>query len=159
MPLFMFGGAPTPLWITPKFSIPISENRFNVGVGALMGTVTGVSKSGFGIAYGIGTIGSRDRNVSLGVGYGYAGGQWGNTPTITLSSMIRMSSKTYFLTENYFIPIGNNYYFMGSAGVRVIMGHVGMDFGFVVPKSSGNSFVAIPWLGVTVPFGKIPIRK
>lgn len=42
VPLFLFAGAPTPVWITPKFSVPIKENQLNVGGGALIGTVVGV---------------------------------------------------------------------------------------------------------------------
>jgi hypothetical protein len=36
VPLFFFGG-PTPLWFTPKISIPIKKDKFNIGAGALTG--------------------------------------------------------------------------------------------------------------------------
>ena len=76
VPLFLFAGSPTPVWITPKFSIPVSKDKFNLGGGALLGTVLGEQEAGFGILYGISTLGSKDKNVSLGLGYGYAGGSW-----------------------------------------------------------------------------------
>src|SRR6188474_1353815 len=43
VPAFLFAGAPTPVWITPKFSIPVVKDKLNVGVGGLMGTVIGES--------------------------------------------------------------------------------------------------------------------
>ena len=70
VPLFLFAGSPTPVWITPKFSIPVAKDKFNLGAGALMGTVLGEEETGFGILYGISTLGSKDKNVSLGLGYG-----------------------------------------------------------------------------------------
>ena len=49
IPLFLFGGAPTPVWLTTKFSIPVVENKFNVGAGALVGTILGEEHTSFGI--------------------------------------------------------------------------------------------------------------
>ena len=68
VPLFLFAGAATPIWLTPKFSIPVTENKFNVGLGGLFGTVAGVDGTGFGLVYSHFTLGNRDRNVSLGLG-------------------------------------------------------------------------------------------
>jgi len=49
IPLFLFGGGPTPAWLTAKFSVPVVENKLNLGAGALAGTVIGLEKTGFGI--------------------------------------------------------------------------------------------------------------
>ena len=87
IPLFLFAGSPTPAWITAKVSIPVVKDQFNLGAGILAGNALGASNSGFGIFYGIATAGSRDRNISLGIGYGFAGGAisthdqlWRNVP-------------------------------------------------------------------------------
>jgi len=48
-------------------SIPVSKEKFNLGGGALLGTVLGAEETGFGILYGISTLGSKDKNVSLGL--------------------------------------------------------------------------------------------
>ena len=69
IPLFFFGGAPTPIWMTAKFSVPLKQDKINLGAGILSGTVLGEEETGFGIAYGILTFGSRDKNASLGLGY------------------------------------------------------------------------------------------
>lgn len=154
VPLFLFAGEPTPVWLTPKFSIPIKKDAFNMGAGALIGTVIGESEASFGIAYGTATVGSRDKNLSLGVGYGFAGGEFANAPTITLSGMLRTGQRGYLLTENYFMSGGGGddviLFFVG--GRRLIQ-NAGIDFGLMIPSFSEGSFVAIPWLGLTIPFG------
>jgi hypothetical protein len=155
VPLFLFAGAPTPVWITPKFSIPIAADKFNLGAGALMGTVLGEEESGFGIAYGVSTFGSRDKNVSVGLGYGYAGGDWATSPTISLSAMIRTGERGYFITENYYIGSGGDNLVLLSLGGRRIVKRVGIDFALVMPVDAGD-FFAFPILGLTVPFGNVP---
>lgn len=153
MPLFLFGGAPTPAWITAKFSVPIVENKFNLGAGALMGTVIGESNTGFGILYGITTFGSKDKNLNIGLGWGFAGGKMASNPTVNISGMIRTGAKGYFITENYFIGTTDNFVVLMSLGGRRIIKNTGLDFGAFIPLGPDvEEFVAIPWLGLTIPF-------
>jgi len=154
VPLFFFGGASTPVWITPKFSIPVVKDKFNLGVGALAGTVLGEG-SGFGIVYGLGTVGNRNNNLTLGLGYGYATGDWAKKPMITLSGMARVGPRGYLLTENYYISTVDATLLLISAGGRTVTKKAGIDYGLFFPISSDlGTFIAIPWLGITLPFGK-----
>lgn len=155
IPLFLFGGGSTPVWITPKFSIPVKKDKFNLGAGALFATVLGEGIN-LGIPYATATFGPRDKNLSVGVGYGYADGEWANSPTFSFSALIRTGQKGYFLTENYFISTGDEYIMLLMFGGRRILGRkAGLDFGLVLPLSPNlDTFVAIPWLGITIPFGK-----
>lgn len=153
VPLFLFAGGPTPVWITPKFSIPISKERFNLGGGALIGTVLGENKNGFGIAYGIVTFGDQDKNLSAGLGYGYAGGEWNNAPVVNISAMIRTGPRGYFLTENYFFSNSNERVVVISAGGRYLIKKASIDYGLVLPFfKEQDRFFAIPWLGIVFPF-------
>ncbi len=155
VPLFLFAGSPTPVWITPKFSIPVAKDKFNLGAGALMGTVLGEEETGFGILYGISTLGSKDKNISLGLGYGYAGGSWAKAPMINLNTMIRFGPKGYFISENYFIQTEGTTALIFTLGGRHIIQNAGLDYGLVIPIISDmDSFIALPWLGITIPFGK-----
>ena len=161
VPFFLFGG-PTPIWLVPKVSIPIKKDKINVGVGALIGTVLDTesdsydesSSTGFGLAYGQATFGSRDRNISLGLGYGYADGGWANYPTLTLSALIRTGRRGYFITENYLITTGYESIGLISLGGRRIIKTIGIDFGLVIPTGLSTDFVAVPFLGLTIPFGQ-----
>ena len=154
IPLFFFAGGPTPVWFTPKVSIPVKKDNFCLGAGALIGTVIGEEETGFGILYGIGTIGSKDNNMSFGLGYGYAGGQWAKSPMINLNFMFRTGARGYFISENYFIQAGDETAVIISAGGRQIIKSAGLDYGLIIPLfSEMESFVALPWLGITIPFG------
>lgn len=155
VPLFLFAGAPTPVWITPKFSIPVSKDKFNLGGGALIGTILGGDGGGFGIVYGVATAGSKDNNVSLGLGYGYAGDDWAKSPMINLNFMLRTGARGYLISENYYISTVDESVVLLSFGGRQIIKKAGLDYGLVIPLFGDmESFAAIPWLGLTIPFGK-----
>ncbi len=153
IPLFLFGGVPTPVWITPKASIPIKKEKVNLGVGGLFATVIG-EETGFGIAYGTSTFGSKDRNFTTGIGYGYADGDWAVSPTIMLGGIYRVGKKGYFVTENYIIGTGDSPFVLLSAGGRFEGKNLAIDYGGILPIGSEiDVFVAIPWLSLTFPFG------
>lgn len=153
VPLFLFSSPYSPAWITAKFSLPIEENKFNLGAGALMGTVLGESNTGFGILYGIATIGSKDKNLNIGLGWGYADGRIAGNPTVNISGMIRTGAKGYLITENYFIGTPDEFAVMMMIGGRRIIKRTGLDFGLILPLGPDmESRVAIPWLGWTIPF-------
>ena len=155
VPLFLFAGASTPVWITPKITFPMNKDNFNLGIGALAATVIGEKNTNFGIAYGVATFGNRDKNFNIGLGYGYAGDDWANSPTITLSGMVRTGKKGYFITENYFLDTGDGTLMLLSAGGRTVWRKLSLDYGGFIPISSEiNTFIVIPWLGLVVPFGQ-----
>lgn len=154
-PGFLFGGASTPMWIGPKFSIPVSKDKFNIGVGGLLGTSSINEKgSGFGLLYGMTTFGSRDTNFTIGLGYGYSDGKMNSSPMINFSAIVRVSARGYFLTENYYLGSDSKAILI-SLGGRRIVNRTGIDFGLFIPIASGmTSLVAIPWLGLTAPLHK-----
>jgi len=153
LPVFLFGGGATPVWITPKLSIPVVKDKFNLGAGALLGTVLGESGTGFGLLYGLTTAGSRDMNISLGVGYGVSGSGWAKSPLISLSALARTGARGYLITENYYINLDGETLVLLSAGFRWVIKKAGLDFGLIIPVEQDISFFAIPWLGITIPFG------
>ena len=154
VPLFLFAGAPTPVFVTPKFSFPIVEDKINAGVGVLGGAIIGDDATTFGITYATTTFGNRNKNVNIGFGWAFADGEWADQPTLSLAAMLRVSEKFYLLTENYFIGTGNdeNIYIL-SLGGRVLKQTWGLDFGLVLPVSQDffDSIIAVPWLGFTIP--------
>lgn len=154
LPLFLFAGAPTPVFITPKLTVPVVKEKVNLGAGMLLGYVLGETAS-FGIAHGAATFGNRDNNLTLGAGWAFVDWDWAENPTISLSGMVRVSRKTYLLTENYYIGISE-----GEAVVLIALGgrsvqrRLAIDYGLVIPLVPDmDTFFAIPWLGIAVPFG------
>ena len=160
IPTFLFAGAATPAWITLRYSTPIVKDKLNIGAGALLGTVIGEQNTGFGILYGVTTFGTKDKNLNIGLGWCFAVGEMAKNPTINISGMIRTGPKGYFLTENYFIGTTDNFVVLTSIGGRRIIKNIGLDFGLWIPLGADiDSFVAVPWLGFTIPFGtKTPVQ-
>ncbi len=154
IPLFLFAGTPTPAYITAKVSIPVVKDKFNLGAGVLAGAALGASESGFGIFYGIATVGSKDANLSLGLGYGFVSGSISKAPMINVNGMVRIGPRGYLLTENYIFSDANSTTVMLSFGGRTIIKGAGLDYGLLFPVAEGFGFFAVPWLGITIPFGK-----
>lgn len=153
IPLVLLGGDLNPVWLVPKVSIPVVKDKFQFGAGAFIGSLLQGDQSGFGIVYGTGTLGSRARNVTLGLGYGYADGEWAKNPAVSLSAMIQTGPKGYFITENYYLSSGSTSVGLISLGGRRIIRRIGLDFGGIIPVSNElEQFVVIPWLGITIPF-------
>lgn len=149
---FIVGG---PVWITPKFSIPIRKDRVSIGVGGLFVTKTGEDHSRGAILYGLTTFGSRSKNLTLGLGWGYSDGKLANKPTISISGLIQTSAYGYFIFESYYITTGSSSTVLLSLGGRRIVKRTGLDLGLFIPiQESTKTFVGIPWVGVTVPLHK-----
>jgi hypothetical protein len=155
IPTFLFGSSSMPIWITPKVSIPLKKDVWNIGAGAFLGTVFGdPSTSVAGLVYGVSTFGSRDKNITFGGGYGFAGDQWGNKPILSLAGTIRTGKKHYLMTENYFFLGDNSTVALLFLGGRIVNPHLAVDYGLIIPAGPEvNLFIGIPWLSITVPFG------
>ncbi|MBN1789390.1 MAG: hypothetical protein JW830_02760 [Bacteroidales bacterium] len=155
LPLFLFAGASTPIFFVPKISLPVVRDKFSVGTGAFLGTILGEETGWFGLLYGTSTFGSRDRNISLGMAYGFSQDQWMQRPLWNISSMIRTGPKGYLITENYIISGSDATVVIVSLGGRTMIRSVGLDYSLWLPFSGEmDSFVAIPFLGITVPIGR-----
>lgn len=160
VPTFLFAlgeeDVVVPLWITPKVSIPVKEDKVNIGLGALYLTLIGEDVGGVGILYGVSTFGPKNKNLSLGLGWGYATeGGIAKRPTLSISYIHRGKPKWAFLTENYFISAGNEAALILSGGARHIGKKLSIDFGgltFLAVTEGQDTFPIIPWLSIAVPF-------
>jgi len=154
VPVFLFGVSAVPLWLLPKISVATPAENLHVAAGAVLGGVIGADDGGgAGIVYGLTTYGTRDNNVSVGVGFGYAGADWSSTPAVSISGMARISRTLYLISENYFVP-GIPESGVGSVALRWGPENFAVDFGLVRPLDVGTDFIGVPWLGVSIPFGR-----
>jgi hypothetical protein len=161
IPIFLFalgsGEGTTPVWFTPKISIPVKKDKLNMGVGALFLTVLGETEDvgGFGILYGVSTFGPKDKNLTVGLGWGYAMKEGiADRPTVSISYIHRSKPKWAFLTENYFISAGDETALILSGGARYISKKITIDFGgvtFIMLSEKQDVFPVIPWLSIAVP--------
>ncbi len=151
-PVFLLGAEVVPVWLVPKFSLPLAKEKINLGTGAFLGSVIGENTGIFGLLYGTATFGSRDKNMSIGMAYGFGDGEWMTKPVINLSTMIRMGPKSYFISENYLLPFGNQQTGIISLGGRSMIRKIGVDYSLWIPVGADiGSFIALPFLGITVP--------
>jgi hypothetical protein len=155
LPFFLFDGAPTPVFLVPKFSVPVVKDKFNLGAGAFLGTVLGEETGVFGLLYGTSTVGSRDRNLSFGLAYGFAGDQLMHRPILNVSGMIRVGPRGYLVSENYIFTGGGETFVLVSFGGRTIFRNVGLDYSLWIPfLGDVDRLIAVPFLGITLPIGK-----
>jgi len=153
VPLFLFAGSSSPIWLTPKVSVPIKRDQVNLGIGGLFATVLGEKSGSFGQVYGQLTLGPRDRNINFGLGYGYAGSDWANTPLVSVSGIYRTGKKFALMTENYVFDTGDRNAVLLSFGGRFIGKKISVDAGLFFPTDTDGEFIGVPWLGLSVPFG------
>lgn len=153
IPTFLFGVSATPFWIMPKLSIPVASDMLHFSAGALIGGVLGEDGGSAGLLYGTSTVGNTDKNLSLGLGYAYGGGEISSTPLVNISGMYRTGKSIYLVSENYFAP-GTGANGLVSFGVRWAPENFAVDFALLRPLEELGSFVGIPWLGLTIPFGR-----
>jgi len=139
-------------FLSPKFGIKQSE-RLNIAAGAFVGVAPffeNATGNSFGIAYGVATWGGTDGNVTLGAGYGFAGGKMADSPMAVLGFTRRVSRGWSFVSENWLFPNTNRP--LVSYGFRSIGDRVAWDLGFVTVLGEDALVPGVPWLGLTWKF-------
>ncbi len=142
----------TPLiMITPKFSIPISDN-FHVGAGYMFIGMVGTNgaHSFANIAYGNFTLGNEDLNFSMNAGTNI---EYPGKPVLTLNAFAKVSPKFGFMTENWLLPSADNYYSVYSFGGRIIGRKNLFDVALITNSDIAASPIhALPYLTYTLRF-------
>lgn len=154
VPLFLFGAGTSPIWLTPRVSIPLKSNKVNLGFGALVGTTVGndFDNTSFGFGFGNVTLGDKNQNITMGMGYGFADGEFASRPTFSLAGMLRTGKRGYLISENYIISTGFETIVVLSLGGRFTGKRITLDYGgYFVPNL--GTFAIAPWLSVSIPFG------
>ena len=157
IPLFFFGGTPTPVWTNIKVSFPIKKDKLSIGGGVLAGGVVGTESGILGLGYGNITLGSRSKNLTLGVGYGFSSREgFATLPLFSLSGIVQVGKRGYLITENHVIGFGSGESLtLISVGGRYVGRGISIDYGAFTPLLSDlDNFFVIPWLGIAIPFGR-----
>jgi len=142
----------TPITLTPKYSFEINP-KLHMAVGAQFGIETYSTGGGNPVLLGIGytslTAGSREDNLTFGLGYAqiYFDGESGGGAAISIAGVTRVAKKISLMGEFWILPkVGIQF---GGPGVRIIRKKENiLDFGFWV-VGSGGFFVPAPFFSYT----------
>jgi hypothetical protein len=138
-------------YLAPKIT-PLHLQNFDLSAGVLYINALGSDFSGGGIVYAVGTYGSSDHALTVGLGWGFAGGEIANKPILLLGGEIRLTNSIKLISENW-IPPGTDFV-VYSFGFRFFGESVAADLGFIRPsKMDSSGFPFIPWLGFAYNFG------
>lgn len=142
-------------FLLPKVTL-IDAPGAKLAVGALLGFLPfdnadddGDESSSAGILYGVGSFGTQDSQISVGLGWGYAGGDVGDRPVVMVGIQNRLARRVAFISENWFFPISGESEGVVSAGLRFLGEGVSVDFALLRPTE--GDFV-LPWLGFAFRF-------
>jgi hypothetical protein len=135
-------------YFTPKIGFSLSE-KVHLGAGVLM---AGTSGGTGGVGYGVATFGDGEASATIGLGYGFAGGDIQTKPVAMVGGEARVSRRVAFVTENYLLPIsnsdGNVVY---SFGVRFMGEKITTDLALF--NTSGNhAGIGVPYVDFVFKF-------
>ncbi len=140
------------IYFAPKVT-PLHIHNFDLSAGILFAGGTRRASSGGGIVYGVGTYGSEDNSLTMGLGWAFSGGDLSSRPIVLLGGEIRLSNSIKLISENWFPPWTDVIIY--SFGLRFFGENLAADLGFArtSAKMVTSGFPFIPWIGFTYNFG------
>lgn len=111
------------LYANLKYAMPIAD-KFRMAVSG--NYITLVDEGSIGFMSGLATYGNMEHNLTVGAGYGIAGGELSSDAVITVNGMTRIAKRFSLITENYILP--GNGEAVNTFGIRLINKKNTMDF-------------------------------
>jgi hypothetical protein len=131
-------------YIAPKVGL-FNTQTVNVAAGALVGTGGFLNDGGtIGIGYLVGTFGGTEGSVTAGVGFGWAGGKAADDVVLMVGGEKRLSRRTAFVSENYFITAGEDP--VVSYGLRFFGERMAVDLAFINTLGRNALFPGVPYV-------------
>jgi hypothetical protein len=138
-------------FITPKVAYKVAD-KVRAGAGVLYINVPGFAeeRSRMGIAYGITTYGTEEYNVTGGLGWGFFDREFSKKPVVTISGMARLSKRTAFVSESWFLPKVQPYG-LHTYGIRFLSEKSAIDLAFMNnPDIAQVIIIGIPYVSFSV---------
>jgi hypothetical protein len=126
-------------YFTPKIGFSVSE-KVHLAAGVLFAGTRGGTG---GVYYAVGTLGDGDGSVTLGGGYGFAGGKIERKPVGMLGAEKRISRRIAVVTENYLLPISDDN-IVYSFGLRFMAEKITTDLALF--NIAGSGAIGFPWV-------------
>lgn len=143
-------------YIAPKVTV-LQEGTTDVALGTFVGTVrerfSEDTAATFGVLYGMTTLGSEVRALSVGLGFAFAEGEVSSSPVVMLGGETQLSNSIKLVSENY-ILFSEPQEPLLSGGVRFFGEQLAADFGLFTTPSllERGGFPFFPWLGFAYNF-------
>ena len=137
-----------PFYVAPKVQL-IKTTAAEISVGTL---VFFFDDENVGITYGVGTFGTPDKALTLGLGFGFSGDDYSSRPVAMIGGETRVSRRIKLVTENYFLPGETGLIFSG--GFRFIGERFSTDVGLAGYAGNGDDGCCIPILNFSYAFGR-----
>lgn len=129
-----------------KIGTQVSDKVHAAG-GVMIGTIPDGAEA-VGIAFGVGTYGSRDNNITAGAGYGFSS-QGDGISILTLGGMARIGKNVALVSENFLIPTESAS--LVSYGIRFFGESLSVDLAFF-NTLDGPIFPGIPYIDLVLHF-------
>ena len=137
-----------PFYIAPKVRL-IRTAKAEISVGTL---VFFIDDDNVGIAYGVGTFGTPDNALTVGLGFGFSGDDFSSQPVAMIGGEARTSRRIKLVTENYFLPGETGLVFSG--GLRFLGERFSADVGLAGYAGDGDSGCCLPIVNFSYAFGR-----
>jgi hypothetical protein len=145
MSLFPTGLDEQVYYVTPKVGVSFGE-QLHLAAGLLFaGTGGGTG----GVYYGVGTVGDGDASATIGLGYGFAGGDIESKPVVMLGGEKRVSRRIALVTENYLLPISDDNV-VYSFGIRFMGEKLTTDL--AIFNVVGSGVIGLPYVDFVFKF-------
>lgn len=126
-------------YFTPKVGFSVTD-KVHLAAGVLFaGTKGGTG----GVYYAVGTLGDGNGSVTLGGGYGFAGGKIERKPVGMLGAEKRISRRISIVTENYLLPVSTDN-ILYSFGLRFMGEKITTDLALF--NVANSRIIGIPWV-------------
>lgn len=141
-------GAFEPFYVAPKLRV-VRSGSADVSLGTL---AFFFQDETVGIAYGVGTFGSTDRALTVGLGFGYSGADFSSQPVAMIGGEARTGRRVKFVTENYFLPGEDGTVLSG--GLRFVGARISTDVGVAGVLDSSGGGCCLPIVNFSYAFGR-----
>ena len=128
-------------YVTPKIGFSLSDKVHLAGGVLFAGTSGGTG----GITYAVGTFGDGNGSVTVGGGYGFAGGKIQSKPVAMLGGEFRLARRLGFVTENYLLPVAENN-ILYSFGFRFMGEKMTTDLALANVSGNSSNTIGIPYV-------------
>ena len=133
-------------YFTPKIGLK-AVNNLNFAAGALIISLPNFDDNDrpvVGVVYGVGTFGSMNHNLTVGLGYGFEDRNLADKPLVMLGGELRISRRTAFVTENWILPGVDNP--LVSYGIRFFGTKSSVDLALINTIGEEAIYPGIPYI-------------